>query len=472
MFKNYLLYLLPLSIVTLSTLSSCKKVFEEDNYVAYFGGEIVNPQNNFILFLKDNEVIDTIYLDSKNRFLHKFDSLAPGLYTFKHLPEYQYVYFDKNDSLMVRLNTHDFDNSIAFCGRGDEKNNYLIESYLKNEKDRSYLYDILDEDVEVFVQKIDSSFQLRQKDYNKNKSEIQWSESFDKVALAELNCNYFYKKELYPYVHQYRTGEKIHKLLPDNFYDYRKNIDFNSSELTNYSPFIKFVNAMLNNITHATNEGVYNEMSLENNIHKLNIADTLIKNTQTKNVILNNIAYMYLLEDQNMFNNKKFIDRYLELSTDKKQQEEVSNISNAIQNLKVGSTIPNIRLISTNNDVVTIKSTTNNKETIVFFWTSHAESHIKAVHQKVIELKRDFPHLNFVAININDTNENWIKSLNKHNLQKQTPFVTQLKATDFEVIKRDWVITKVHRTMILNPDGTIKNAFVNLFDMNFKNHLK
>ena len=64
-------------------------------------------------------------------------------------------------------------NSIAFCGRGDEKNNYLIESYLKNENDRSYLYDILDEDVEVFIQKIDSSLQLRQKDYNKNKSEIQ-----------------------------------------------------------------------------------------------------------------------------------------------------------------------------------------------------------------------------------------------------------------------------------------------------------
>lgn len=470
MFKNYLLYLLPLSIVTLSTLSSCKKVFEEDNYVAYFGGEIVNPQNNFILFLKDNEVIDTIYLDSKNRFLHKFDSLAPGLYTFKHLPEYQYVYFDKNDSLMVRLNTRDFDNSIAFCGRGDEKNNYLIESYLKNENDRSYLYDILDEDVEVFIQKIDSSLQLRQKDYNKNKSEIQWSESFDKVAIAELNCNYFYKKELYPYVHQYRTGEKIQKLLPDNFYDYRKNIDFNNSELTNYSPFIKFVNAMLNNITHNTNEGVYNEMSLENNIHKLNIADTLIKNSQTKNVILNNIAYMYLLEDQNMFNNKKFIDRYLELSTDKKQQEEVSKISNAIQNLKAGSSIPNIKLITTNNEVVTIKSTINNKETIVFFWTSHAESHLKAVHQKVIKLKKEFPNLNFVAVNINDTNENWIKSLNKHNLQKQTPFVTQLKATDFEGIKRDWVITKVHRTMILNPDGTIKNAFVNLFDMNFKNH--
>jgi hypothetical protein len=472
MFKSYLLYLLPLSIVTLSTLSSCKKGFEEDNYVAYFGGEIVNPQNNFILFLKDNEVIDTIFLDAKNRFLHKFDSLAPGLYTFKHLPEYQYIYFDKNDSLMVRLNTQNFDNSITFCGRGDEKNNYLIEAFLKNEQDRYYLYEILDKDIDIFIRKIDSSYQLRKKEYNKNKAELQWSEAFDKVALADLNCNYFYKKELYPYVHQYRTGKKIRKSLPKDFYNYRKTIDFNNADLTNFSPFIKFVNAMLNNITYAKKDGVYNEMSLENNIHKLNIADTLIGNTQSKNVILNNIAYMYLLEDQNMFNNKKFIDRYLELSTDKKQQEEVSKISNAIQKLKVGIEIPTIELITPNNEVVAIKSLTKNKQTIVFFWTSHAESHLKAAHQKVIELEKEFSNLNFIAVNINNTNENWIKTLNKHNLQNQIPQVTQLKATDFESIKRDWVITKVHRAIILNPDGTIKNAFVNLFDMNFKNHLK
>ena len=81
------------------------------------------------MFLKDDEVIDTIYLDKNNRFMHKFDSLAPGLYTYKHNPEYQYVYFDKNDSLMLRVNTFDFDNSVVFCGRGDEKNNFLMELF-------------------------------------------------------------------------------------------------------------------------------------------------------------------------------------------------------------------------------------------------------------------------------------------------------------------------------------------------------
>ena len=470
MFKKFLFQLLPLTAVAIASLTSCNKGFDDSDFVAYFGGEIVNPQTNFILFMKDDQVIDTIYLDAKNRFMHKFDSLAPGLYTFKHVPEYQYIYFDKNDSLMLRLNTQNFDSSIAFCGRGDEKNNYLIEAFLKNENDRSYLYDILDKDVDVFIKKIDSSYQLRKNEYQKSKKDLAWSEGFDQIALADLNFNYFYKKELYPYVHQYRTGKKIRKSLPKNFYDYRKEIDFNNTELTGFSPFIKFANAMLNNIAYAKNDGVYNEMSLENNIHKLNIADTLITNARTKNVVLNNIAYMYLLEDQNMFNNKKFIDRYLELSSDEKQQEEVSKIAAATQKLTSGSLLPNIYLTNSKDELVTVKDVVKNKQTVIFFWNTHAESHIKAVHQKVAELKKEFPNLQFIAININDSREKWLKTLQVHNLEKLNVAV-ELRATDFEAIKRDWVITKVHRAIILNPDGTIKNAFVNLFDANFKNNL-
>ncbi|HQX05092.1 MAG TPA: hypothetical protein PKZ44_13330, partial [Flavobacterium sp.] len=117
-------------VATLYAFIGCQKEFKDDNFTAYFGGEVINPKSNFVLFLKDDVVIDTIYLDNKNRFIQKFDSLAPGLYTFKHEPEYQYVYFDKNDSLMVRINSMEFDESIVFCGRGDEKNNFLMELYL------------------------------------------------------------------------------------------------------------------------------------------------------------------------------------------------------------------------------------------------------------------------------------------------------------------------------------------------------
>lgn len=48
----------------------------------------------------------------------------------------------------------------------------------------------------------------------------------------------------------------------------------------------------------------------------------------------------------------------------------------------------------------------------------------------------------------------------------------ELHANNFEAIRNLWVITKVHRIIILNADGTIKNGFANLFDVNFENNLQ
>lgn len=467
MIKNYIKYFLPLSIVLFSTLTSCKKVFEEDNYIAYFGGEILNPQDKFVLFMKDNEVIDTIFLDKNNRFMHKFDSLAPGLYTFKHNPEYQYIYFDKNDSLMVRVNTFDFDNSVVFCGRGDEKNNFLMELYLKNEADKSLMFDVFDRDVKRFTKNIDSSFAIRKSFYLKKKAEIGWDENFDLIAKASLDFHHITKKEIYPYAHQFRTGENIRTQLPKNYYEHRKDVDYNNAVLTNYSPYIKFVSSMLNNVALQSNTQDLNENSLENNITKLNITDTLIKSEKVKNVVLNNVAMMYLLEDQNMYNNQKFIQRYLELSTDTEQEKEISEIYNSVQNLKVGNKLPKIDLIDNNNQVYDLQSSIK-KPTVLFFWTTPAESHITAAHKKAQEFKAKFPNYDFIAININDTDSKWKNAIKKHNLTSNK----ELHAVDFEALKKQWVITKVHRVIVLNADGTIKNGFANFFDVNFEESLK
>lgn len=468
MLKNYLLNFLPVYALSFFSLTSCEKVFEPDGYEAYFGGEIINPQSKEILFLKDGVVIDTIKLDENNRFLHKFDSLAPGLYTFQHAPEYQYIFFDKNDSIMIRLNTNDFDNSLAFCGRGDEKNNFLIDQFLKNEKEKNQLFEILDKDFKTFNSTIESDYRSRTADYLKRRAEIGWSEDFDAVAKSGVDLNYYYKKELYPFVHQYKTGEEVYKELPNNFYSYRTSLNFNNENLANFSPFIKYVTSLLNNKSFVKNHYKIDELSLENSIYKLNLTDSLISNPIIKNIVLNNVAYMYLLEEQNMFNNKKFIDRYLELSTDKEQQKEVKSIYDAVQNLKVGNKLPEVEIVDKNSEKVDLQSITDNKLTVIFFWSSHAESHLEGVHKKAKLYKEKYPNVNFVGININDASENWKRALKDYNFGN----IKELRSTNFSDIKHKWVITKLHRTIILNPDGTIKNAFVNLFDVNFEKDLK
>lgn len=456
-----------LSIISLGLFSSCDKKHSAEDFTAYFGGEVLSPNTNYVLFMKDDNVIDTLFLDEKNRFLHKFDSLTPGLYTFIHHPEYQNVYFDKNDSLMVIINSKDFDNSIVFCGRGDEKNNYLMEMFLANERDRSSMYDVFFRNSKDFINSVDSSFALRKEIYEKGKSKIQWSSSFDSLALAALNLPHFNKKEMYPYAHKFITGNNITNELPKNYYDHRSKVDLNNPSFATYNPFIKYVTSTLNNQTFTENKGNIDEFALENSIKKLQIADKLIENKKIKNIVLNRMAFKYLLEEQNASHNKEYIDKYLELSTDKKMQSQIKDIYNNIQNLSVGKKLPAQSFINEKGETVDLAKIIN-KETVIFFYSTKSQSHLIGVHKKVKSYKQKYPNIDFIAININDTVEEWTKKLTEFDHQD----ILEIHAVNFESIKEKWVIYNNHRTMIINADGTIKNAFVHLFDVNFENNLK
>jgi len=453
----------------LALFCSCKNEFKSNDYVAYFGGEIVNPNNPYVLFCKDNEIIDTLKLDKNNRFFIQFDSLAPGMYTFKHEPEYQYVYFDKNDSIMVRVNSKDFDASVVFCGRGDQKNNFLIEQYLKNEKDKNSMFPIWDYGVDKFIHTIDSSYQVAKKFYSSKKDEIKWSDEFDEYAKASVDFHYYSKKEFYPIVHKMRTGEDVFDKLPKDFYSYRKNIDCNNVALASYSPFVMYLSHMLNNLGAINYHNHYSEadLSLKTNINKMNIADTLIKNEKVKNTVLNTIAFQYLLEDQNIVNNNLFIDTYYKYSTDKSYKNEILKFGNAIQLLKPNFELPIVKLIDSNgNDISSDKVITKNA--VIFFWTESAKSHLEAAHKKIIALKAKYPNYQFIAINLNNTQEDFERVLSDYNFKG----ITELRCPDFENIKSKWAINKIYRAIVTGNDGKIKNAFTNIFDVYFEDNLK
>lgn len=457
------------SLMTLMIFSSCDKKFKNDNFTAYFGGEVTNPLNRYVLFMKDNKVIDTLPLDRNNRFFKKFDSLTPGLYTFKHDPEYQYVYFDKNDSLMVRLNSSDFDESIVFCGRGEEKNNFLMDLYLKNQNDGKKMFEVYDYDLPKFTKYIDSAYTSKKSYYETKKEALKWSDDFDFYAKAALDFPYYTKKEIYPVVHEIRTGENIISKLPSNFYSYRDEINYNKEELTNFSPFVKYLTYMLNNLASekVASTSTPEDEALEMNITKLNIADTLFKNQNIKNSILDNIAFAYLLEDQHIINNKKFLDRYNELSTDKSQQNEITKIGDAIQMMKSDNELPSIDFINLNGEIVNSKEVIKGKS-IIFFWTENAESHFETVHKKAMYLKSKYPNYNIIAINVDDNQAKWKTILSNYKFSN----ITELRVKNFEELKDKWVITKIQRAIITNANGTINNAFVNLFDVKFVDNLK
>jgi peroxiredoxin len=453
----------------LLSLISCNKDFKESDYKAYFGGEVLNPTNRFIYFSKDGVVIDTIQLQKDNTFFVQFDSLAPGMYTFKHDPEYQYVYFDKNDSVMVRLNSNNFDESIIFCGRGDAKNNYLMESYLKNEADKEKMFDVFDFNFSKFNANIDSTYNRNKKNYLSHKKDINWSKEFDLFAKAELDFNYYSKKELYPIIHKIRTEEDLFEKLPTKYYNYRKKIDLNDVNLNAYSPFMTYLSHLLDNLGSVKYHNHFSniDLALTTNINKLNIADTLIRNEKVKNNILNTIAFSYLLEDQNMVNNQKFLEIYRKHSTDNSSKNEILKIENAIKLLKVGNQLPEVNLVS--KDGVTVSSNSiMNKKTVLFFWTKEALTHLAAAHKKVLALKLLHPEYQYIAVNLDEDHKSWVNLLSNYKFTG----VQEYRCANFEDIKAKWAIMKIHRTLILEGDGKIKDAFTNLFDVRFEDKLK
>ena len=463
----YKTYILPALILCI--LTSCKRDFSGDNYVAYFGGEIANPTCSYVLFCKNNVVLDTIPLQKDNTFFKKFDSLTPGLYTFKHNPEYQYVYFDKNDSIKVHVDSKDFDESVIFCGRGDQKNNFLMDMYMRNEKDRNSMFKSFDYDLHKYNTFIENTNRENTRFYNSKKEEIKWNDEFDVYAKAIVQFPYYTKKEIYPFIHKMRTGIDVNDKLPKNYYSYRTKIDYSNEALTEFSPFVMYLDHMLSNVGAINYHNHFSDvdLALKENINKLNIADSLITNQKVKNIVLNNIALKYLLEDQNMVNNQEFLKTYNKFSTDKSKKNEILKIGNAIQLLTVGKKLPEVQLMDVTGKIISSDALIT-KNTVFFFWSEKLNSHLIAAHKKVLEFRVKHPDYNFIAINLDENQEQWKSDLKKYNFGT----ITELRSANFEDIKAKWAITKVHRTLIINADKTIKNGFTNMFDVNFQDELK
>ena len=101
----------------------------------FVGGDIINPSNNYVVLYDTQNNTDTLYLNDENRFFHHFTNFKPGIHSFVHGGKYQSILLEENDSIMMHINTHDFDESIVYNGIGAKKNNYLINLLLKLEKE-------------------------------------------------------------------------------------------------------------------------------------------------------------------------------------------------------------------------------------------------------------------------------------------------------------------------------------------------
>jgi hypothetical protein len=466
---------LVLAITLLSTVFGCQFKGGNTSDATYIGGEIINPKNNSVVLYNTNgQILDSITLDNDNRFIFKIDNLNPGLYSLTHGGEYQMLLLEPSDSIMFRLNTYDFDESLVFTGKGAKKNNYLLKTYLSNEKEAKQLVKYSKMEPEVFNDFVENRRQKQLADFQKFLVKNEESEFFKSIIEANINYNTYADKEIYPFAY-FGNNKLIHiKDLPEDFFAHRKDIDYDATHLSRFFAYNRFLFSHIDNLAihnyYKDNayHSKFNRHAMGYNKSKLDLIDSIITDPIIKNNLLKYKAREYISYNHTEDEANEILDYYLDKSTNEDDKAYMSDLVSSLKLLRQGNPLPNISIVNYNDTEHFINSIIT-KPTIIYFWSSNSKSQYRNSHYMVDKLKSNFPQTDFISINVNDNNDKfWKKIIDNYNF----PTINEFKFKNSKSARKTLAVNYLNKCIIVDEHGIILHANANIFNSEFNETLE
>lgn len=464
-----------LALIFVLVLVGCAKISIQQNEGVYFGGEIINPKEKIvILYNEDGVVADTLQLDKNNRFFIHIDSVTNGLYSFRHGGEYQMVIMEPQDSIMLRLNTYDFDESLVFSGNGARKNNYLLKIFLQNEKQDRKLVKYSQKDPEEFEEFISRRHTKQIADLNHFIGKRPVSPFAENVLRSSINYNNYADREIYPFAY-FGNNRLVHnKDLPQSFYEHRKLVDYNADELSEVFAYNRFLFAHIDNLAlkhfyvEHDDHSKFNRHEMSYNKAKLDLIDSLITNETIKNNLLKYKTRDFISHSLDESEINEMLGYYEAKCSNQNDLAYMNRLVSAIDELKPGNDFPELELVDIKNNEHSIAEIIK-KPTLIYFWSSNNKKHYRNSHYRVRELKKKFPQVEFVSININEkSDEFWIDILNKYKFSLENEY----KFKDPKAARETLALNFVYKVMVVDNEGHILHPNVNIFSENFEDSLE
>lgn len=457
--NRYLLLLLILGCL------ACESNKSTSNAI-FFTGEIVNPTDEYVVLFKGGAVIDSAKLDGSNRFSFDLDVIDDGLYHFSHAPEYQYVYLEKGDTLLVRLNTQDFDESLVFSGTNEEVNNFLLELFLANEEEERVIRsEYFNYEADDFQREIEVLAANKIKALDAIKLEYGLSDKAYEIAKASINYTYYGYMEIYPFEHKRKLRENAIHAITDTFYEYRKDIDYNNENLIYLRPYYDFMKSHFGNLSYMTCSnscGIKGDVvnnQLHFNKHKLHVIDSLVVEKELRDNLFRNVAFNYLLKEHDApENNKVFLEEFEKVSQNNMHIEEIENLYNGIRNIQPQKEIPTISVIAFDESTTTLPEISKDKKVVFYFWSATNKNHYQNIFKRVKKLEKLKEDHTFIGINIKTEKSNWEGIIKNFELDTATQFRTD----DYEGITNQLVIYPMNKC-IVTDNAVIVDAFSNIY---------
>ena len=437
---------------------------KKESPTVFFAGEIVNPTSDHIVLYRGDVVLDTALLDESNRFSFKLDTIRPGLHHFYHYPEYQFVYLEEGDSLQMRLNTIEFDESLVFSGIGEEVNNFLLEMFMVHENEKEMVYSLYNLEPGLFASKTDSLRSVKLRALESLAKEVQLSEGAYNIAKANINYESYISREAYPFYHKKKKGEDDMHPLPKDFYNYRTQINFEDENLTYLRPYYNFMIYHLGNLAYMECKhdcgGEMNIASnqLHYNRHKLILTDSLIKQTELRDNLFRHFAVNYLLKPDREENINSFITEFKNRSGSNKHMEEITNLYEGIKKLQPDQDLPNLIVHNLDDQRISLKEISAKKSVVFYFWSGVEKKHFQNITRRVAKLKKKHPEYTFIGLNMRTDKLRWKSIVEANDLDKSEQYWTE----NFEEASHTLVVYDANKSIICK-DGVIVDAFANVW---------
>ena len=432
------------------------------NKTIYFGGHIKNPKDNAVFIYKKDAKIATTQLNHDHNFIFKLDSLDTGLYTFKHGEEYQYIYLEQKDSLLIRLNTWDFDGSLVFSGKGANRNNFLIQLFLENEREDRQFYNYFNLDENAFSHKIDSILILKKLQFKHFKeNSVKQNRAFEDLVKVVMYFPIYANKEEYPlHYKKYHHLEKLPK-LSKSYYQHREMVKNNTNPFKNYYAYNNYLwNKIYNKSYYQHELETHKDLSviLLNQIVK-QVDDEDLKNSMLQQTFINSLFDSNCSEKSKNLTKQLF---YNNCTCDIKK-EKVTNILSVINNLRNKERLPEFYLKNTKDKIINSKELLKSN-LVIYFWPKEV-NRIQNMAKRVNYLVKRYPKIRFVGIDGQLNNFNWKAYAKANGLELSNQFQLMEENKDL------FYTNDFPRAIILNNKGIIQNNFTFISQKNFEDFL-
>lgn len=454
--KNNKLKFLKLIILAIILFfsNSCNNKNSRDNF--FLGGEIINPSSNYVNFYYNNIKIDSIELNSENKFFKNLENIQPGIYRIEHIPENQYIIIENGDSLWIRVNVEDFKESLSFSGRGSSKNNFLVDMSNLNDYENDFLSQIYNQGSYDYKIVIDSLMDEKKDIWELFNKSVNQRNLGRNITKASIKYNYYNKLERYALL----RGREWSKDEREEYFSYRDEVNLNDSELSLFEPYVTYLMNFFNEKTLDSGEVYsYAKNNTDFNIKKLLIIDSQINDPYLKNNLARATAIEEILNFKNNDLHDEFIDYYTYVNTSNRYLDEITKLYNDIEKMKKGNVLPEVNILDFNGNITSSSEEFLGSKTFIYFWSQTQMNHYRRTIRRVEELKQKYPQYRFVGICIQPYTDMVSQAQNILNLDLSNQFSFK----DFESSSKDWVLTFLNKTIVIDEKVKIIDGFSNLF---------